>query len=280
MKFSSFFVSLSGFVATTLLLPPPALATDVISLQRPVGESLKPSWIYWSFDNGKIREATPNPAKDSSGNGFEGFLLPSENGTWPEYVEGKFGTAIHLQGSNPTEYDARVSWNIQDSLTQSEVQFDNSGQSFTAGAWVKFNEIRSGENQTFVVFERGHTAGENDAWNLSIIKAPNEKWRLRVLLPGLYRDAANESISLSDGEWHHVAFSFQADDAGGMLTFWFDGAPQQEVMSVEAAASPMGDGEKCSIFTVGERNPHYHISDSDASVDDAFVTSGIYTFEN
>lgn len=263
-----------------ILLPYTASAADVIPLSKPVGESIKPNGIYWKFDHGKIGKADPNPTADDSGNGFDGFLLSSESGVWPEYVEGKFGTAIRFRGGHPTENDPRVVWDAKESQASDTSKLDMAEQSFTVGAWVKFDTIKSGESQTFVVFERGFTTGENSAWQLAIIKPPNDKWRLRVHLPGLYQDAAGESINFSDGEWHHVAFSLQVAGDGSTLFFWFDGVRQQDGLSVNTVISPVAGDNQGRVFTVGERSLHYHFSDADASVDDVFVTTGLYEFSN
>jgi len=257
----------------------PASASDLIRLSKPVSESIKPDGIYWNFDNGTPGTSEPNPVRDESGNGFEGFLLRGVNGELPVYVEGKFGAGIHLKGEHPTAPDPRVSWKVQESSAGDETRLDMSGRSFTAGAWVKFNEIKSGESQTFVVFERGIAAAGNNAWSIRIAKPPNGKWRLRFQLSGAYQDAFGDAVNFSDGKWHHVAISLDQTETAGVLAFWFDGIPIREGVVVDTTIPPMNEKGRNRVFTVGERNVSHYYSDTDASVDEVFVTSGLYRFE-
>jgi len=252
-----------------------AFAAEVIDLSQPVSASIKPDYIYWNFDGGNAGESEPNPVEDQSGNGFNGFLLPGASGARPVYVEGKFGTGIRLQGSDSKAADARISWNPQDALGSDDARGDLAGSSFTVGAWVKFNEVRSGEFDKFIVFNRGII--EKGALELSILKTTDSKWRLRVIFPGGYKDAGDGAIDFSDGEWHHVATSYEKRDGDGVLSIWFDGVQVKEGIAMEGELAESGVARE-RMITVGERNVSFFNSNADASVDDLFVTSGVQRF--
>ncbi len=268
------------FIISLLACCPATLfASDIISLSKPISENIKPDGVYWNFDEGKLGETDPNPVVDGSGNDFPGYLLPGTNGEWPVYVEGKFGTAIHLKGEHPTDQDPRVSWNALESPGQDETRLDLTGKDFTVGAWIKFSNIQPGVEQNFVICERGFSSGTNSYWSLVVIKSAQDKWYLRITLPGVYQHSEGTQIYFSDEEWHHVAMSLHVTEHASEISFWFDGQLIQDRRPLDSAIPPMETDGKNRIFTVGERNPHFHISNADAMVDDVFVTSGIYSFE-
>jgi len=125
--------------------------STVIDLSKPVSESLKPDVLYWAFDDGSIDFYMPDPVEDLSGNGFSGKLMEGAVHPIPTYSEGKFGTAIRLQGNTPnsetpegklkTFLNPRVTWARKPRESVSDPNLLHmKDTSFTAGAWVRIDD--------------------------------------------------------------------------------------------------------------------------------------------
>ncbi len=255
------------------------ISAHVISLSTPVSTTLMPDGIYWNFDGGKPGDSEPNPAHDVSGNGLNGFLLQGANGEWPVYEEGKFGTAIRITGSDPHELDPRVTWKPEETSNHPGTGLDLAGASFTAGAWVKINLIKSGEPQAFCIMDqRVKTPEGNRGWGVWLIKTDADTWQLRLTINDTYINSQSP-VDFGEGEWHHVAFSYDAEGTTGKLLFWLDGLPLGGEIEITEKLPSAGEADDQSrIFSAGERTSHYYTSDSDASLDDLFVTRGVHDF--
>lgn len=253
----------------------------VIDLTKPVSESVKPDGIYWAFDGGTIDDWMPDPVIDGSGNAFNGLLQRGAKKPQPTYVEGKFGTAIRFEGNTPFEtsedgklrtfQNPRVTWMQYDRPSAPDPSLlDMAGTSFTAGAWIKFEEINGGEPQLLTVFHRGRSNG----WTLRLLKDPTDQWKLMYYGGG--RAESDRVADFNDLEWHHVAFTFKAGAEGNSLQFWLDGKPLGDAIPIRDSITEAPTADR--IFTVGESNVGNFGKGFVGAIDDVFVTSGAYEF--
>ncbi len=254
-----------------------ASTAEVIGLSRPVSESVKPDLLYWNFDGGTPGSSSPNPTADGSGNGFDGYLLPGASQSLPTYVEGKFGTAVFLEALSPKTLDPHVNWNAADAPGSDDTLLDLDGKNFTAGIWICLPPGQTEEEASFVLFERGRSAGESSHWSLVIGRGSTGIWTLRAHLPGAFKSVPIRDVLPDDGEWHHVGMSLEVVDGESRLSFWVDGVLLEGNAMVAAVITPAELKDR--ILTVGERNVSYHSSAMKVMVDDAFITSGVYQFE-
>jgi len=243
-------------------------AGKVIDLDKPVGASLKPDGFYWSFDDGLIGESEPTTVVDLSGNDFDGQISRQQASMTPIYVDGVFGTGVYVQGY------PQVSWRPGDVAAAA----DNSkllmeGQPFTGGIWFKMDDRKPG----------GHVLIRRDdnglGWQLIVWRDPAEdadaegtSWSLQLRLGNAdeksYRQAFTSAFA--DGQWHHVGFSVTPDPDGKNFTvvYWLDG----ELFDTVSFAANIPDSplEK-QFLAIG--NGVWGL------LDDAFVTTGVYTFK-
>lgn len=259
--------------ALCLLLPALGFAAEgddkVIDLGKPVGENLRPDGFYWAFDDGLLGQTEPAITPDLSGNGFEGRISGDTKTAVPTYAEGKFGTAIYVQGFPQIRWTAK---NALNSVAEN-AKLLAKNQPFTSGIWFKMDDRKPA----------GHLLirlnPPKSGWRLGIYRETGEtadseatSWRLSVDFGesgGRLKSQASTSAFV-DGQWHHVGFSFEPGMEGGPVTvvYWLDG----ELFDTVTASAVAEDGEPIDRFlSVG--NGVWGL------LDDAFVTSGIHTFK-
>ena len=240
-----------------LLAIPCASAQTTIDLSQPVSKSLKPDTLYWSFDQGTVGES--QLVEDESGNGFDGQPLAGSAEPEPANADGKF-----------LKPNARVTWRpTKTSGSADGPKLDMSGKSFTAGLWIQLDKIHQGESQGVVLMHRGFV---NSAWMFSMVKDSKDQWAFALL-----RAKSTEKTQvLNDGKWHHLAFSYNAND--GIVTYWLDG----EVFGAPVAATEKilaSQAENDLVFTLGERNVANFSTGFSGTADDVFVTTGTHGFK-
>ena len=131
----------------------------------------------WLFDEG-IRDGV----KDASGNGHDGIVV----GT-PEVVDGQFGNALSFGGKDKVEIPHH------DRFTT---------RTFTLMAWINIEDILSGwrmivgkndwPDRNYAMFVHEHGERLHCAFNTSRVDSGN----------------FNSNVTIADGSWHHVAFSY------------------------------------------------------------------------
>ncbi len=256
----------------------------VIDLSKPVGESIKPDVLYWAFDDGSVGFMMPDPVEDLSGNGFSGKLMEGAKNPTPIYTEGKFGTAILLQGNTPssetpegklqTFLNPRVSCvaNAKKEVSDPSL-LHMKATNFTAGAWVRIDEVNDGKMQRIPVFYLGHLTG----WKFEIFKEVNGSWLLRFSGGGGSAKIPVEAVDLGDKHWHHVAFAYSLRGEDGEVVFYVDGSPLGDPLELKGR---IGQEEGISsFFTMGEFNVGNFSDGLVGAFDDAFVTTGAHTFK-
>jgi len=267
-----------------LLFAGRASAQTTINLSNPVSQSLKPDALYWPCDGGTIGKSSPPEANDLSGNDFTGKLLPGKIHPEPVYAEGKFGTALRFHGITPPvagddgketfrNPNPCIMWQLRDSPGMADGgKLDMAGKSFTAGLWIKIENINLGQMQSIMLMNRGFAPERQ--WGFMLVKDNLDDWTLRV------QNSKNsaKTNALNDSGWHHLAFSLDSHDGETTVTYWLDGAVLGEpVISRGTIAEPESDAER--VFRVGERNVANFSTGFAGLIDDIFVTSGIHTFQ-
>jgi len=258
-----------------------AKGESVIDLGKPVSASLPPDGVYWAFDDGTLEDSMPDPVVDGSGNAFSGLLLAGEKRPQPTYGKGRFGTAIHFQGNTPPETlddgkmktfrNPRVSWKFSDRpVAPDPSRLDMAETSFTAGGWIKLDEINGGNLQMLTLFHRGHTGG----WMLRLIKDARDQWG--VVFMGGGRAESEKVFVFNDLQWHHIGVVYDVQPDGNHLQFWLDGSPLGEPIPMEGSIAKTTPTDQ--IFTVGESNIGHFGAGFVGAVDDIFVTKGVHKF--
>ena len=168
------------------------ILTGTFTLQSSAAIDMEDAAGIWLFDEGN-----GDVAKDSSGKGNDGKLI---NG--PEWVDGKYGTALEFDGSSTsveTEHDD--SMNLGDKTD------------FTAVAWFK----TTGEG--FIMTK----TVDPGAWVGFEVKLVNAMIRTCLqTVPVTVCD--NRGSGLTDGEFHHVAAVFSRTE--GKRWIYIDGELQ------------------------------------------------------
>ena len=130
----------------------------------------------WLFDEG-----ISDGVKDASGNGHDGIVV----GT-PEVVDGKFGKAVSFDGKDKVEVPHH------DRFTT---------PTFTLMAWVNIEDILSGYRM--IVGKDAHP------YRNYAMYVHTEGQRLHCsFCAGRCMGNFNSHATIADGEWHHVAFTY------------------------------------------------------------------------
>lgn len=244
-------------------------AGKVIDLKKPVGASIKPDVVYWSFDDGIVGESDPLSVTDLSGNSFDAQLAKADVHPIPTYAEGVFGTAIYVQGF------PQVTWwkgNKFDAAPDpSKLIMKN--RAFSGGVWFKMDNLKPVAHVLFRSDDNGV------GWKFTVFKdqeadkdADGTSWYLSLII-GDSRDRARSLAATSafaDKKWHHVGFSITPGPEEGEFTavYWMDG---ELFDTVTFKATVPAENPERRFFAVG--NGAWGV------LDDAFVTSGIHTFK-
>lgn len=253
-----------------------------INLSTPVSNSVGTiTGIYWTGNS--VTPASPNDTTpDSSGNGYTG-LLQLYTGTSIGLTTGvnRAGTSgysngIRLATSGTTASDGNP--NIVVNLPTPN-SLEMVATDFTGGAWLNFNSILSGA-QTVTVMNRGYwNSATVGSWGLDLVKDASGDWQM-VFQVSNGVTSENQYIampSIAVGEWHHFGFSYDYVAAGkDVVTFSMDGIS----LGTGEFSNDIASGTTTSHrrFNVGERGTSTYNSVFDGTVDDVFVTTGLYDF--
>lgn len=259
-------------------------AQKVVDLSRPVSESLKPDGIYWTFDGGVMDSEVTGVVEDMSGNGYDGRAFAGDVHPAPAYVEGKFGTALYFKGETPGMVDGdgktrtlrnpRLRWRLVDTPGAWDIErLDMSGKSFSGGVWIRFDQIKTGESQSVVVFQRGMPP-DASRWSFVLLKDARDQWKL-----GMGGAFSSVTSLPNDTNWHHVGFSFKKADEGNVVTFWIDGQPLGAPVATEATVAEVQNSVQARRLTFGESAVGNFSTGFIGAMDDAFVTSGELKFQ-
>ena len=284
MKTSRTFLIFAYLVATGFHFIAAVADGKVIDLSKPVGESLKPDVLYWAFDDGSVGFMMPDPVEDLSGNGFSGKLMEGAKNPPPIYTGGKFGTAILLQGNTPnsetpegklrTFLNPRVSWvvNTKEQVSDPEL-LHMKDTSFTAGAWVRIDEVNEGKKQRIPVFFFFFFTCRKRV----ISKDVKGEWSLVFSGGGGAASLPFGSVDPGDRQWHHVAFAYSLSGDQASVVLYVDGSPLGDPLEFKGK---VGQEEGIfSFFTMGEYNIGNFSDGLVGAFDDAFVTTGAHTFK-
>ncbi len=265
----------------------------VIDLSKPLSDSLTPSGLYWKFDEGTVDASTP-AATDHSGNGYSGTLTPSATGGLPTYAPGRFGNGVNIRrtsGSTPGNLDPNVYWEATASGgSAAGLDFAEAG-AFTAGLWLKMDDIDTGSNQLIYLIERGPSVfystnpatRQRNFFSFQLNKWADDSWTINLMLgdgtnPTVTANGGVSFRNLNDLDWHHLAFSLEETEGGSLVRFFIDGEQLgQSVVSYTLAALIAANGSERQV-RVGERNASAYGSTFNGTVDDVFITSGAHTF--
>lgn len=153
----------------------------------------------WLFD-----ESINNGVKDASGNGHTGVVVGK-----PEVVDGKFGKALSFGGQDKVEIPHH------DRFTT---------PTFTLMAWVNIEDIRSGYRM--IVGKDAHPYRNYAMY----VHTDGERLHCSFCA-GRCMGNFNSHATIADGEWHHVAFTYD----GRVERMYIDGELDNEK---EIAAEP------------------------------------------
>ena len=149
----------------------------------------------WLFDDGKGEAVT-----DSSDNGLDGKIAKGK----PKWVDGKFGGAMEFGGADMVTVDDDAALDLED---------------FTLAAWVNIPKI-SGPWQIIASKENRNPTGRNYGLfahtNTGVVHysfTTNAGWK-----------SFNAATAITDGEWHHVAGTYDGSD----FKLYLDGAVDGE----------------------------------------------------
>ncbi len=165
----------------------------------------------YTFDN---MEGTVVP--DEGANGYAGNMFGS-----PETVEGKFGTALKLSGSNGVTIP---------------VGAGTVGRQFTASAWIK---IDAGSPQRpYRILSTGVWGDNTSGFQLGIATSyGNGCFVYCVGNAGgacYWNRQAEFSAPIMDGQWHHIAIAFDMD---AMLACGFLDGALMDIMTLPASSN-------------------------------------------
>ena len=272
--------TITGILLSALFLTGPVAAAEpaAIDLNKPAGESLRPDGFYWTFDDGIVGTSDPKAVEDLSGNGITGLAGASKEVPMPTYADGKFGTAIYLQGVGSI-----VRW-VDKNKTDSPMGFlttDGKGKPFTAGFWFKMEDTKP---VAHILLRRD--GGARKGWRIALVRADSKdnetegnSWKLRMEYGDFKGDPGSKAVTeaFADGSWHHIGVSVAPDEsaekAGDELSnmtavYWLDG---QLFDTVHFRTKEVVIEQGSHSIVVGDA--------SNGITDDAFITSGVHTFK-
>jgi len=266
------------FLSVLCCARPVAAGEQSIDLNKPVGESLKVDGFHWAFDDGLVGTGDPRTVEDLSGNGLTGYIAGSKEVPPPTYAEGKFGTAIFLQGQGSI---VRWAENSQAGSPMNIMTSDAKGTAFTTGIWFKMEDLKP---VAHILIRRD--GGARKGWRIAVVKAdskesdsPGTSWKLRMEFGDYKGDPGTRATteSFADGGWHHIGVSVAPDGSSAnsveelanfTAIYWLDG----EVLDTVTFSTKEVDVEQGTHSIV--------VGDSaQGIVDDAFIASGVHTFK-
>ncbi len=256
----------------------------VIDLGKPVGESLQPDGLYWTFDDGIQGDSQPSKVEDLSGNGFEGVLQTYGKDLKPTYAAGKFGTAILFEGHGSALWSERRGTAID------APKLGAKGMAFTGGVWFKMEDLKLrshvllqkneyGKGWRLILYKMNNAAPKGDEDQATLAIDNGTQWSISFQ-PGRAVSEQDQikpknPMSLptgifADRQWHHLGFSVAPgpEPMESTVTYWIDGELFETIVSKSTWEEPNPDWQ---FFKAG--------GISSGLMDDAFVTSGIHTFK-
>ncbi len=280
--------SLAAFVvAAGWACLPPLHAAPVIDLRKPVTESVPaPTGIYWSGNT--ITPGTPyDSTPDGSGNGYSGFLLQgvgsysTTTGVNKSWTSG-YGNAIRLTTAAVApggDGNPKIQINLPNTVPNA---LEMVATDFTGGLWVKLDSLLTGA-QTITLINRGPWNLAMGHWGLNLQKNISNQWEM-AFQTGDGTQHATVTLALpvemtiTTGTWYHFGFNYQhgAGADPNTVSFWMDGTL---LGSRNIAVDIAADTGTLRRFVVGERTTTGYNSVFNGSVDDIFVTTGIYEFQ-
>jgi Concanavalin A-like lectin/glucanases superfamily len=160
-------------------------------------------------DNLVVHLTLDDTFADSSGQGNNGAGV---NG--PVFAAGKIGNAITVD-SNGVARPGNVSKYVTLG-TPADLNF-GSGTDFSVSLWAKFS---SWVGDPSLISNKNWDSGGNTGWVLSTGSDGRFQWNYREVTPQTRKDYDGPAGTISDGEWHHIAVSF---DRGGNGLAYLDG---------------------------------------------------------
>ena len=162
---------------------------------------------YWKLDEG-----TGNMTVDSSGNGNDGILIND-----PTWIDGKYGKALNLNGTNYVEVADSESLEVQN---------------FTLEAWIYMTERPYEQGNAVAIIHKYTTDAEASGIGYMLLFQNPTSTDDNLVLASGYPMAGrrilvqyNSTIDLSLNEWHHVVGTFD----GYTATLYIDGIPRKSM---------------------------------------------------
>ncbi len=194
-------------------------ATTYINKTLTTNPSLNDGLVgYWTFDGPLSTQIT-----DSSGTGNAGYFGASSNATNTLLAIGNIGQAVNFDGIGDNMYIGNGV------LSQTEPN------GFSAFMWLKSSEANNGK----YFFERGGSGSfYMNSW------ASKASCRIRNSASTYF---TTPSVSILDGEWHHVGCSFSTTTKA--FTMYVDGASTTSKNASTFDKFP----DNATWFTIGGR---------------------------
>ena len=159
----------------------------------------------WLFDEGSGEKV-----KDSSGNRHDGKFANGD----PQWVEGKFGTALQFRGGENNEWVEMSRPVVVDSVD------------FTFGCWMKPG--RPQHNHANLFGGRDGGAEEEGARGISFAQNELSNNKFRVVIGGVFnwqgQGDPRHAVKLKSDEWNHVAFVRKGKEG----TWYLNGEPDRQ----------------------------------------------------
>lgn len=173
---------------------------------------------HWKFD-----ECEGATAHDSSGNGNHGTINPGDSsgdndtvGTcasgntqemWGEGASGKYSGSLGFDGTNDTV-------SVTNSIGQSD---------FSLSAWIKT-----------IMSSSGGILAYNGSSRFRFAKASTQGLRYGIYGDSSWAEVTDTGYSLNDGNWHHVAVTFDRD---GVASSYVDGVLKNSTLDISGKST-------------------------------------------
>lgn len=262
------------------------LRAAVIPLDVPVGSTLTPDGIYWTYND----QSGPLIA-DESGNGYNGTMIQGYNN--PNWVnQPTLAAGVNVPGASDYGNGMSVvgksqvyAGNQNPSARyepSSPSAYAMAGVDFTGGTWLMADPstvVPVGYINMYLMTSGNSWVGDGH-WTVSLYTEDvGETWFV-IFQAGdglAWSSGSLEVSNLLDGDWHHVGFNFNAGTNAAQ--FWIDGTQLAGSVQLTNGVGLPGDYED-RTFRVGERvggNGYSEMSFT-GMFDDTFVTTGLHSF--
>lgn len=184
-------------------------------------------------------------ASDTSGHGNDGMVHGDV-----EYVDGVEGKAIWLR-NDPTALEAEQ---YVDFGSVEDLRFGE--DDFTVMFWYKGTEEMDTEGA--IISNKDWTTGANPGFAIGTFTQPRPGIGLNYTAEGSSRKDTERYAAATDGEWHHIAATFDRD---GMMTLYIDGQ-MSEAVDIRADTGKSIDAEGLSLILGADGNARYPLNDA------------------